>query len=82
MAAGRPILCIGPEKGDAATILAETSSGLLAGFDDVRLMKSHILTLFDDYRKGVSFVTSPAVERYSRKELTGQLAKILDRLKH
>jgi glycosyltransferase involved in cell wall biosynthesis len=82
MAAGRPILCIGPEKGDAATILAETNSGLLAGFDDVRLMKSHILTLFDEYRKGVSFVTSPDVERYSRKELTGQLAKILDRLKH
>lgn len=80
MAAGRPILCIGPEKGDAAKILEETSTGYMSGFNDVSSLKSHIMNLFDDYRNGKSSLPSNATEKYSRKELTKRLAESLNQI--
>jgi glycosyltransferase involved in cell wall biosynthesis len=80
LAAGRPILCIGPEEGDAAKILSETQSGLLAGFDDVETMKKHIQSLYHDYRQGTLNISSKNIGKYSRKELTGALASVLNRI--
>jgi glycosyltransferase involved in cell wall biosynthesis len=80
MAAGRPVLCIGPEKGDAAKILNETGTGLLAGFTDVVTMRSHLETLFDNFLKNHPFETGDAILPYSRKELTSKLATILNRI--
>ncbi len=78
LAAKRPILCLGPEDGDAAHILSETQAGLLAGFGDVDTMKTHILRLYDGYKTGLLTVNSREIEKYSRKELTGKLASVLD----
>ena len=80
LAAGRPILCLGPADGDAAAILAETQAGLLAGFGDVSAMKDHIRSLYNDYVNGSGSTTSKGIEQYSRKELTGKLAILLDQL--
>ena len=80
LAAGRPILCLGPSNGDAAAILAETQAGLLADFRDVSTMKDHISSLYNDYVSGSQGTKSVNIERYSRKELTGRLASLLDRL--
>ncbi|HNW75490.1 MAG TPA: glycosyltransferase family 4 protein [Bacteroidales bacterium] len=77
LAAGRPILCLGPENGDAATILRETGAGLIAGFGDVNTMKQNVLRLYQQYKEGISLQRNPAIDRYSRKELTRQMTDIL-----
>ena len=78
LAARRPILCLGPADGDAAAILAETQAGLLAGFGDVSTMKDHIRSLYNDYVSGFQGTKSINIGRYSRLELTRQLAAVLE----
>jgi hypothetical protein len=80
LAARRPILCLGPEDGDAAQILRETQSGLFADFGDVDKMKLHILHFYEGFKQGTLSVQSREVEEYSRKALTRKLAVILQRL--
>ncbi|MEI6455339.1 MAG: glycosyltransferase [bacterium] len=80
LAAKRPILCIGPEEGDAAAILHETRSGLLSGFSDPEGMKKNILLFYEKYKKGTLQSESSGIEAYSRKELTRKIAGILDRI--
>jgi hypothetical protein len=78
LSARRPILCLGPEDGDAAKILKDTRAGFLAGFGDVATMQKHVLHLYEGYLAGNLSVNSTATDQYSRKELTRQLAKVLD----
>ena len=80
LAARRPILCIGPDDGDAAAILHETSSGLLSGFEDVETMKKNLQQLYGDFITGNLNVKSENIEKYSRKELTGALAGVLNKI--
>jgi glycosyltransferase involved in cell wall biosynthesis len=80
MAARRPILCLGPEDGDAARILDETRAGLIAGFGDTEKMKLHVLRFYEDYKKGELTVNSREIEKYSRKSLTRKLADKLDKI--
>jgi len=80
LAAHRPILCLGPADGDAAAILTETNAGLLAGFGDAGTMKHNIRSLYNDYESGQLSSKSRNIEQYSRLELTGRLAELLDNL--
>jgi len=80
MAAGRPILCIGPADGDAATILADTQAGLLAGFDDAEGMKNNVLHYYRLYRHKSLEVQSRQTEKFSRKELTRELSLVLNEI--
>jgi glycosyltransferase involved in cell wall biosynthesis len=80
LAARRPILCLGPVDGDAAKILAETKSGLIAGFKDVEKMKENILTLYRQFKAGNLSAGNQDIEAYSRKELTRKLAAVMDSL--
>jgi len=80
LAARRPILCLGPAGGDAAAILKETNTGLLAGFGDVEAMQLHILRYYSMYKSQSLSVQSHNVDQYSRKALTGKLAQILERI--
>jgi hypothetical protein len=80
LAAGRPVLCLGPEEGDAANILRETCSGLQAGFGETAKMKQHILKFYSDYKTGTLTSGNKGIARYSRKELTKTLSAVLDRI--
>ena len=80
MAARRPILCLGPRDGDAARILGETHTGLLAGFGEVNALKQHILHFYQNFKNGTLNVQSIEIEKYSRKELTHDLSVILDEI--
>jgi hypothetical protein len=82
LAAKRPILCLGPVDGDAAQILSETRSGVVADFGDVEKMQSNILLMYEEFRKGKLTVTSQEIDKYSRKELTKKLASVLDSISH
>ena len=80
MASGRPILCIGPEDGDAAHILKETHAGQSVNFEDKKKMKEVIKDLYQKYLKnGLPSNESQEVEKYSRRALTGEYGKLLDK---
>lgn len=82
LAMGKPVLCIGPEKGDAARLLNETGAGKTAGFNDDKRAERILTSWFDAMQQGqkpLSPYTS-AISRYSRKEQAGSIAKILDGL--
>ncbi|MBR0177868.1 MAG: glycosyltransferase [Bacteroidales bacterium] len=82
LASGRPILCIGPEDGDAARILNETKAGTTVSFEGKEKMKKSVKALFNKYLEGnLANNTSPTVEQYSRRNLAGEFAEMLNKVK-
>ncbi len=80
MAARRPILCIGPTEGDAAKILQETGCGETFDFEDRDHLKKQVLTLFDRFVQNQNLCTHSDISKYSRRELTAELAKVLQEM--
>jgi hypothetical protein len=78
LALQRPILCIGPESGDAATILKETQSGIAIGFDDKEKLSETIRSWMAQYKNKSLMRQKQSIDRYSRYELTKDVVKILD----
>jgi glycosyltransferase involved in cell wall biosynthesis len=78
LAARRPIICIGPEDGEAAKTLEETAAGKVAGFEDKQKMKAILKEYFEKYQQNNLKVESSAIENYSRRKLTGRFAELLD----
>lgn len=82
MASGRPILCIGPEDGDAAQLLKETQAGVTVGFDNKDKMKEVIKGLYQQYlENGLPSNKSKEIEKYSRRALAGEYGRLLDKIK-
>ncbi len=80
IASGTPILCVGPEDGDAANILKETKSGLISDFDDVDKLKGNILEYYNMFRKGNIEVKNEGISKFARKNLTKNIADLLNRI--
>lgn len=80
LASGRPVLGVGPVDGDAATILNETGAGLMVDFDDVDTAKEAILHYYKLYKKNQLTLEAGSVEKYSRKNLTGNLSDLLNHI--
>jgi len=81
LASGRPILCIGPEDGDAARILKETQSGVTVRFEDKEKMKEVIKALYQKYKEhNLTDNKNDNVEKYTRKAMAGNFSKILNNL--
>ncbi|MFW5706467.1 MAG: glycosyltransferase [Bacteroidota bacterium] len=74
LAARRPVLGIGPLKGDAASVLGQTKSGRMFDFDDHEGIENFLL----DFMEGKSRFEPDfnMVNSYSRKALTSKLASI------
>lgn len=80
LSAKRPILCVGTTDGDAAKIISETEAGATVDFDDEPKMKATILKYYNLYKQQNLQSQSKNIELYSRKELTKQLAGVLNNL--
>ena len=78
LAARRPILCIGPADGDASAIIRQTDSGLIADYDDQTLIESHLERLHNAFLTEKQLFQYRNIESYTRKNLTKELAVILD----
>ncbi len=77
MAAGAPIIAIGPVDGDLAKIMESSNCGLISDFADERSLKENILNCF----KGITESSNKSeIARYSRKALTEDLCHLLDNL--
>jgi glycosyltransferase involved in cell wall biosynthesis len=74
MATRRPILCIGPASGDAAQVITETNSGYIVEKEDFAGMQKAIRQLYANYKARSTKVSSKGIERFSRKQLTAEMA--------
>ncbi|WP_031429116.1 glycosyltransferase family 4 protein [Flavimarina sp. Hel_I_48] len=80
LAARRPILAIGPENADFFEIIKETSSGECFNYNDEEALKSQILKWYQIYNKTGLLDNDTDISAYSRKNLTGQLAHLIDKV--
>ena len=81
LSSGRPILCIGPEDGDAAHLISEAKAGVTVGFDDKEMMKTAIMQLYEAYKKGITHQTDmKLIGFYSRKENAAAFTQLLNGL--
>lgn len=80
LAVKRPILCIGPEDGEAAKVVLESGAGNVAGFQDIEKLKSNILSFYQNYKLKIPFEGGKNYQKYSRKLQTGELALLLDKI--
>lgn len=79
--AGRPIMAIGPEDGDAARVINDCNAGVVADYDNLEKIKSEIMKLFMMYKENKPFVTDRvSIERYSRKNQTKDYVSILNKI--
>jgi glycosyltransferase involved in cell wall biosynthesis len=79
LASGNPILAIGPEQGDAADILQQTKSGAIIERSDSLRVKNSLLGYYENWNTGTVF-TKREIHRFTRKNLTAQLAQLLESL--
>ena len=80
LAAKRPILAIGPTDGDAAAVLNETGAGKMVDFNDKINCRKAILDFYNQFKSNSLNIQTESVERFSRRSLTGELAKLLNTL--
>ncbi len=73
MALHRVILAIGPPDGDFARILEETRAGFVNDFDDIKGIQATLVKLFKNYANGQLEAGSTCYERFSRKNLAGEI---------
>lgn len=74
MAAKRPILAIGPENWEAGHLIKDANAGVVFTYNVVSALKEVLLEWFDEYQAGALVVNSTDIQKYSRRELTKQLA--------
>lgn len=77
MVSERPIIAIGPEEADFASIIKATNTGVFITYDDKDKLKDTILQYFNQYLQGNLKANAIGLQQYSRKNLTGQLAQLL-----
>lgn len=76
LASGKPILCLGPEDGDAARIIEKCKSGITCGYDDIDRISKFLknLTFYSGYSD------KSAVKEFSRLSLTGKIVDSLNKM--
>ena len=79
LASGRPILCIGPEDGDAARVISQAKAGTTVGFDDKEKMKAALKDWFEKYnRQELRASTSESIRQFSRQSQCKHYVVLLD----
>ena len=79
MVSERPIIAIGPEDSDFAEIIKSTNTGTFFSYYDKEPLKELILKNYEMYKSNSLKVNAIGLQKYSRKSLTEQLAKIITR---
>ena len=80
LSARRPILCIGPEDGDAAAIINHTRTGTTVERTNKELLKTEVGRFYDNWKKGIPFNGGDHIEQFSRKTLTKKLSNLLSEI--
>ena len=79
-AAERPIVALGPKGSDIEQLIRETESGQFFAYSEKGKLKSNILKLYSEYKKGELKVLSKNISKYSRKNLTKHMAETIKKV--
>ncbi len=77
MVSNRPILAVGPEEADIEKIIRETNTGAFFEYSEKDRIKDFILQRYREFREGNLRSHPIGLQQYSRKALTGELAKLI-----
>lgn len=77
LAARRPVLGIGQEDGAAATVLRDSSAGVMYDWDKVSQVASFVDLEWNRFVSGDLSEMDSDIEKYTRRALTAELVKIL-----
>lgn len=76
----RPILAIGPEESDLSEILKNTNAGIVVDFNNEQKLTTAIFRLYKSYKNGSLQSETINIDKFHRRELTKQLAKIIKQI--
>jgi hypothetical protein len=75
LAAGVPILCLGPADGDAAEIISKANAGATFGYNDIKGISAFLSIV-----QGNTFTPDKEyINGFSRLSLTREIIPLLDR---
>lgn len=77
MVSNRPIIAIGPKGSDFAEIITDTNTGVFFDYSEKLKLKSVILGFYNQFLEGKLQANGVGLQKYSRKNLTNELAKLL-----
>jgi glycosyltransferase involved in cell wall biosynthesis len=77
MVSNRPIIAIGPNGSDFAEIITETNTGVFFDYSEKVKLKSVILGFYNQFLEGKLQSNGVGLQRYSRKNLTKELSKLI-----
>ena len=80
LGAKRPIICIGKTTGDSAKIILKSKAGIVVDFNDFEGLKKNLNEYYKLYKKQNLHINSEGFEKYSRKELAGDFANLLNKI--
>ncbi len=80
LASGRPVLCIGPPEGDSAGIITAANAGPVVDFGEEQQLREALLSIFNNYRNNTETPREEGISKYSRKNLTSEIAEILNEI--
>ena len=77
MISERPIIAIGPEGSDFAEIITSTNTGVFFTYNEKEKLKALLLEYYQEYQNKNLKVNAVGLQKYFRKSLTEQLAKLI-----
>jgi len=77
MVSNRPIIAIGPNESEVELLIKETNAGRYFCYSDYNSLKETILSYFNAFQKGELKSYAIGLQKYSRRELTKQLANLI-----
>ncbi|MBP6180472.1 glycosyltransferase family 4 protein [Flavobacterium sp.] len=77
MVSNRPIIAIGPNGSDFAEIITETNTGVFFNYSEKMKLKSIILDFYNQFLEEKLKANGIGLQRYSRKNLTKELVKLI-----
>ena len=80
LASRRPVLGIGQEDGAMARVLADTGAGITAGWDNASSMRAFLDKAWEQFQAGGVPPVAGDITRFSRRNLTHELAALLDKV--
>ncbi len=78
MVANRPIIALGPIGADVASIIKETNTGQFFNYQDYDALKLTIKQHFEAFKKGDLKTNPIGLQKYSRQQLTKNLAQFIN----
>ena len=81
LGSGRPVLAIGPKDSDSAKVIEMTQGGVVHDYDDIHGLKSRIVEYFELYKKGLLKGNAAGIQKFTRKSLAADYAKVLSELR-